>query len=187
MVASCVATGARAFDGKTIVTIVDHEQDIASADAGVVAHQDFRNVSRNLRAHHRVVGAHIGVIGRDHVTADNHIMITEIDAGQRSDRADANGDAPAHRVSVLLRHRQAAQLPEHPQAAPLDVRAARSSPDATFRSLMHQARVNNPCNLISGRHGHHGLLHVSKISARQECHRTCDTITIDRTVRSMVI
>ena len=56
------------------VAVVDPRQHLAGLDALVVADQHLGQVARDLRRDGRVVGLHIGVVGRDEKAADGPVV-----------------------------------------------------------------------------------------------------------------
>ena len=63
--------GARGIHRDTIVAVVDLEDHLAGVDQRVVAGEDRRDMAGHARAERGVVGAHIGVVGRDMKTSDD--------------------------------------------------------------------------------------------------------------------
>ena len=66
--------GARGIHRDAIVAVVDPEDHVAGLHHGIVAGKDRRDVARHPGAERGVVGAHIGVVGRDEKASDQKIM-----------------------------------------------------------------------------------------------------------------
>ena len=77
---------ARGIDRDAIVAVVDPEDHVAGAHHGVVAGKDRRDVAGHPRAERGVVGAHIGVVGRDVEAADQNVVHAVAGGGEREQR-----------------------------------------------------------------------------------------------------
>src|SRR5262249_48274013 len=60
---------ARSLDRELVVTVVNARDDIALVHMRVVVDRDVGDVAGDLGRKRRVLGAHIGVVGRDEITA----------------------------------------------------------------------------------------------------------------------
>ena len=77
---------ARGVDGETVVAVVDGGDDVAGADASVVLDRDAGDIAGDLRRESRIVGTHIGVVGRNDVAAIEPPPHPEHTAGCKRDR-----------------------------------------------------------------------------------------------------
>ena len=84
--------GARGVDRDAIIAVVDPENHVAGANDRVVAGQDRRDMARDPRAEHGVVGADIGVVGRDVEPPDQNEIDAVADRGQRQQSEHAHHD-----------------------------------------------------------------------------------------------
>ena len=113
--ASAAATSALAWSSATVkVAVVDPGQHLAGLDRLVVADQHLAQIAGDLRRDRRVVGLHIGVVGRDLEPADRPVVPAEIaGAGQSRRACRPASKRPAQRKSrgqrVLRVSRSSAQ------------------------------------------------------------------------------
>jgi hypothetical protein len=82
--------GAGRVDGDLVVAIVDPEDHFALAHHRVVAGRDRRNVAGDARAEDGVVGADIGIVGRDVEPPDQRVIDAVACRSQRKQREDAD-------------------------------------------------------------------------------------------------
>ena len=68
---------ARRIDGEPIVAVIDGGDHVAGVDVGVVGDRDVGEIAGHLGGQRRVIGLHIGVIGRDREPADRHTVVAE--------------------------------------------------------------------------------------------------------------
>jgi len=71
---------ARGVDGELVVAVVDGGDHVAGMDVGVVGDGNAGDITGDLGGQRRVVGLHIGVIGRDG-EAPNRRIIVAVPAG----------------------------------------------------------------------------------------------------------
>ncbi|OIQ72982.1 hypothetical protein GALL_453840 [mine drainage metagenome] len=83
---------ARGIDRDAIIAVIDLEDHVAGADQRVVAGKDSGDMTRHARAERGVVGAHIGVVGRDMETSDQNPMHAIGSGGEREQQACADQD-----------------------------------------------------------------------------------------------
>ena len=83
---------ARRIDRDAVVAIVDLEDHIAGADNRIVARQDRGDMARHAGAQRGVIGANIGVVGRDIEAPDQEIIAAVADGGERQQSEDAHHD-----------------------------------------------------------------------------------------------
>ena len=200
--------GARGIDRDTIVAVVDPINHLAGVHQRVVAGQDRRDVTGYSRAQRGVVGAHIGVVGRDIKPSDQKIMHAIACERERDQRTDAH----QHQLLAIGGVRRGGiggssdGLVDHGRNRRLRGAALGFFGDLTAKLLCRRRRIftprrgfylfrlraKHPRGLVS-RCGHHGLLTTTR-HARESHGRSHGfpvlhgfaptTISIDRTVRS---
>ena len=76
---------ARGVDGEPVVAVVDRGDHVAGMDVGVVGDRDAGDIAGDFGGERRVVGLHIGVVGRDREAPDRHVVVAEpaADAGRQ--------------------------------------------------------------------------------------------------------
>ena len=75
----------RRVGGELVVAVVDGGDHVAGTDGRIVLDRDAGDIAGDLRRQRRVVGAHIGVVGRDHVTAADPPFDAKGAAGDNGD------------------------------------------------------------------------------------------------------
>ncbi len=84
--------GARGIHRDAIVAIVDAEDDLALLHNNVVTGNDRGDVAGDARAQHGVVGADIGIVGRDVEPPDEDVIDGVAGGGERKQRDHAHHD-----------------------------------------------------------------------------------------------
>ena len=122
---------ARRIDRQPIIAVVDGGDHVAGMDVGVVGDRNAGEIAGHLGGERRVVGLHIGVVGRDHEAADRQIIIAE----PASDRRP-HDDGATKAMPILRAARPLLRLPRQP-ASPgtsVETRAMGDGPARLRRS-----------------------------------------------------
>ena len=93
---------ARRIDREPIVAVVDGRDHVAGMDAHVVGHEDAGEIAGNLSGQRRVVGLHVGVIGRNREAPDRPPVVAE-PAGDRDGNRQQRAERDLAAAAALRR------------------------------------------------------------------------------------
>ncbi|MGY4512734.1 hypothetical protein ACVIN2_006188 [Bradyrhizobium sp. USDA 3650] len=200
--------GRGGVDRDLVVAVVDAEDDVAGAHCRVVAGEDRGDVAGNARAQHGVVGADIGVVGRDVEAADQGVIAGIARGRERQHQPyshhhefalaglrRAGGGGRVWGCGRLVGHGLLRRLVGaalgflgHMRAQLLGESHRRLGGSVTTRGRrrLHGVRAKDARSLVS-HYGHEGL---PKKSAMRDGRRAAGSLSpipniIDRTVRSI--
>ena len=107
------------IDRQPIVAVIDAGDHVAGAHLGVVVDREVGDIAGHLGAKRRVVGPHIGVVGRHHEAADGDVVETEPPGGGECQCGGAGEqDLRLSRQRWSLLSRRRAGSAAGPRAAP---------------------------------------------------------------------